>query len=125
VRVRLDEATRGSLSRVQGAWLVGPEGEPIPMREMVSIEDSSTYASINRVDRQRAVTVTAAADAEASPEQFDPKVRRKVLEGGGCWTIPVVSRGRVFCRDPESALQCIDVVAPDADGDGGEKKGSF
>ena len=76
VRVRLDEATRGSLTQIQNAWLVGPQGEPIPMREMVSIEDSSTYASINRVDRKRSVTVTAAADANASPEQIVAELRQ-------------------------------------------------
>ncbi|MEO0474709.1 MAG: efflux RND transporter permease subunit, partial [Planctomycetota bacterium] len=76
VRVRIDEETRGSLTQVQNAWLVDPQGRPVPMRELVEIEDSSTYASINRVDRKRAVTVTAAASADASPEQIVAELRQ-------------------------------------------------
>lgn len=76
VRVRIDEDTRSSLTQVQNAWLVDPQGRPVPMRELVQIEDSSTYASINRVDRKRAVTVTAAADADASPEQIVAELRQ-------------------------------------------------
>ena len=83
VRVRLDKSTRGSLTQVQNAWLVGPNGEPLPMREMVSIEDSSAYASINRVDRKRAVTVTAAADVEASPEQIVAELRQPPKDKNG------------------------------------------
>ncbi|MGB0766294.1 MAG: efflux RND transporter permease subunit [Phycisphaeraceae bacterium] len=83
VRVRIDEATRGSLSQVQNAWLVDPQGRPVPMRELVDIEDSSTYASINRVDRKRAVTVTAAADAEASPEQIVAELKAPPKDDDG------------------------------------------
>jgi len=76
VRVRLAEEARDSLAQMQNAWLVGPTGEVLPMRELVKIEDSSTYASINRVDRKRSVTVTAAADASASPEQIVAELRQ-------------------------------------------------
>lgn len=83
VRVRIDEDTRGSLTQVQNAWLVDPQGRPVPMRELVEIEDSSTYASINRVDRKRAVTVTAAADADASPEQIVAALRQPPKDDDG------------------------------------------
>ncbi|MGB1124906.1 MAG: efflux RND transporter permease subunit [Phycisphaeraceae bacterium] len=83
VRVRIDEETRGSLTQVQNAWLVDPQGRPVPMRELVEIEDSSTYASINRVDRKRAVTVTAAADADASPEQIVAELRQPPKDDDG------------------------------------------
>jgi multidrug efflux pump subunit AcrB len=83
VRVRIDEQTRGSLTQVQNAWLVDPQGRPVPMRELVEIEDSSTYASINRVDRKRAVTVTAAAAANASPEQIVAELRQPPKDDEG------------------------------------------
>lgn len=70
VRVRIDEQTRGSLFEVLSAWLIDPQGRPVPMGELVEIKDSSTYASINRVDRKRAVTVTADAAADVSPEEI-------------------------------------------------------
>ncbi|MFN3168071.1 MAG: efflux RND transporter permease subunit [Phycisphaeraceae bacterium] len=83
VRVRVDEDTRGSLTRVMNAWLVDPFQRPVPMRELVSVEDSSTYASINRVDRKRAVTVTAAADANASPEQIVAEIKQPPKDKDG------------------------------------------
>jgi len=83
VRVRIDEDTRDSLTQVQNAWLVDPQGRPVPMRELVSIEDSATYASINRVDRKRAVTVTAAADAAASPEQIVAELKAPPKDNDG------------------------------------------
>ena len=83
VRVRIDEETRGSLTQVQNAWLVDPQGRPVPMRELVEIEDSSTYASINRVDRKRAVTVTAAADSDASPEQIVAELKQPPKDKAG------------------------------------------
>jgi len=83
VRVRIDEQTRGSLSQVQNAWLVDPQGRAVPMSELTSIEDSTTYASINRVDRRRSVTVTAAADAEASPEQIVAELRQSPKDADG------------------------------------------
>jgi multidrug efflux pump subunit AcrB len=83
VRVRINEDMRGSLTQVQNAWLVDPQGRPVPMRELVEIEDSSTYASINRVDRKRAVTVTAAADADASPEQIVAELRQPPKDDEG------------------------------------------
>lgn len=83
VRVRINEDARGSLTQVVNAWLVDPQGRPVPMRELVEIEDSSTYASINRVDRKRAVTVTAAAAADASPEQIVAELKQPPKDKNG------------------------------------------
>ena len=46
--------------------------------------------------------------AEASPEGFKPLARAKVLDGT-CWTNPVLARGRIFCRNHEGRLVCLDV----------------
>ncbi|MEM9111799.1 MAG: efflux RND transporter permease subunit, partial [Planctomycetota bacterium] len=83
VRVRIDEEFRDSLTQVQNAWLVDPQGRPVPMRELVEIEDSTTYASINRVDRTRAVTVTAAADANASPDRIVAELQQPPKDDDG------------------------------------------
>jgi outer membrane protein assembly factor BamB len=46
--------------------------------------------------------------AEASPESFKQISRVKVLDGL-CWTVPVLSNGRIYCRNQEGTLVCLDV----------------
>lgn len=46
--------------------------------------------------------------ADASPQRFRERSRRKVLEGGACWTNPVVSGGRVFCRNSLGDVVVLD-----------------
>jgi len=46
--------------------------------------------------------------ADASPEGFKELARAKVLKGT-CWTVPVLSGGRIYCRSHEGDLVCIDV----------------
>ena len=46
--------------------------------------------------------------AEASPNGFQELTRTKVLDGT-CWTVPVLSGGRIYCRSHEGDLVCVDV----------------
>ena len=43
---------------------------------------------------------------EASPAGFKPIHRQTVLEGK-CWTSPVISHGRIYCRNAEGDLACV------------------
>ncbi len=70
VRVRLDSATRSSITAVRDLWVIGPTGQAVPLAEIAQVEDSQTYASIHRINRQRAVTVTADVDPRLSPESI-------------------------------------------------------
>ncbi|HLY09915.1 MAG TPA: PQQ-binding-like beta-propeller repeat protein, partial [Planctomycetota bacterium] len=47
----------------------------------------------------------------ASPEGFAPTSRAKVLRGR-CWSVPVLSGGRLFCRNAEGQVLSIDVKKP-------------
>jgi outer membrane protein assembly factor BamB len=47
--------------------------------------------------------------AEASPEAFRPLARAQVL-GGKCWTVPVLANGRIYCRNAQGTLVCLDVL---------------
>jgi outer membrane protein assembly factor BamB len=53
---------------------------------------------------ERGELVIAAADATA----FRPLARAQVL-GGRCWTQPVLSHGRIYCRNAAGDLVCVDV----------------
>jgi hypothetical protein len=46
--------------------------------------------------------------AEATPEGYKPISRAKVLKQR-CWTMPVLARGRIYCRDEKGHLVCLDV----------------
>lgn len=74
VRVRLDEETRSSLADVENLWLISPQGDMVPLSEIAEIVDSETYASIRRIDRQRAVTVTAETVTGLSPEIITQRI---------------------------------------------------
>ncbi|MGQ9591690.1 MAG: outer membrane protein assembly factor BamB family protein [Planctomycetota bacterium] len=48
--------------------------------------------------------------ARATPERFELLAQAKVLPGHQCWTSPVLSRGRLYCRsNKEGELVCLDV----------------
>jgi len=46
--------------------------------------------------------------AETTAEEFRPISRKKVLSGR-CWTIPVLSHGKIFCRNANGDMVCLDV----------------
>jgi len=48
---------------------------------------------------------------EASPEAYRELSRAKVLDGL-CWTVPVLSSGRIFCRSHKGDLVALDVHGP-------------
>ena len=42
--------------------------------------------------------------APATPEGFEPEAKDRVFERGVCWTSPVLSKGRIFCRNNKGDL---------------------
>jgi len=46
--------------------------------------------------------------AEASPDSFNELASAKVLSGL-CWTVPVLSGGKIYCRSHPGVLICLDV----------------
>jgi outer membrane protein assembly factor BamB len=46
--------------------------------------------------------------AQATPTVFKPLARAQVL-GGRCWTVPVFANGRLYCRNEQGDLVCLDV----------------
>ena len=48
--------------------------------------------------------------AEASPAALKPVSRAQVL-GGRNWTAPVLSNGKIYCRNAKGDVVCLDVRA--------------
>ena len=83
VRVRVDEDTRRSLNAVQNAWLVSPTGQAVPLRQVADVVEGQAYATINRFNRQRAITVEASVTPGVSPEVVIGKLTSPGLEKSG------------------------------------------
>jgi multidrug efflux pump subunit AcrB len=81
VRVRVDETTRRSLHSIETIWLISPDGARVPLSEVAELVDGSSHATIRRVDRARAITVTADTDPAISPETITAEFGRSVLPG--------------------------------------------
>ena len=47
--------------------------------------------------------------AEAAPDAFKELARAQVL-GGKCWTVPVLSNGKVFCRNAAGDMVCVSLA---------------
>ena len=47
----------------------------------------------------------------ASPKGWKEIARLKVLEGK-CWTPPALANGRLYCRDADGELVCLDLRKP-------------
>lgn len=57
------------------------------------------------------ILVTRSGDlvvAPASPDGFHEIARGKVLTGT-CWTVPILSGGRLYCRSVQGQLVCVDL----------------
>jgi HAE1 family hydrophobic/amphiphilic exporter-1 len=74
VRVRLDESSRHDLGSIERLWIISPAGHAVPLIEVADLIDGRGYAVIRRIDRQRAVTVTADAAAGVNPEEVTAEV---------------------------------------------------
>lgn len=46
--------------------------------------------------------------ASASPKSFEPRARCQAVTGK-CWTVPVLSNGRIYCRSASGELVCLEV----------------
>ncbi len=75
VRVIFNEASRRSVGGIEDMWIIARDGRAIPLGEIARIEEAEATSAIRRIDRRRAVTVTAEVDAFTSPESVVSAMR--------------------------------------------------
>jgi outer membrane protein assembly factor BamB len=46
--------------------------------------------------------------ATAQPNKYEDIAHAQVIEGR-CWTVPVLSHGRLYCRNADGAVVCVDL----------------
>ncbi len=96
VRVQAPESVRRSPAAIESMYVFTPMGEPVPLGEVASITEAEGYATVKRLDRRRAITVTAEVDrAIANPEditrEVEPELREAVASIAG---VDLIVRGR-------------------------------
>ena len=70
VRVRLDEASRARIDSITDLWIATPAGGRVPLAEVADVSEENGYAAVKRVDRERAITVTADCAQGTIPEDI-------------------------------------------------------
>ena len=63
VMVRYPAEQRRSLGNLEGMWIRTPDGVGVPFGQVAEVHSGHGFASIKRVDRNRAINVTASVDA--------------------------------------------------------------
>ncbi|HRQ76502.1 MAG TPA: efflux RND transporter permease subunit [Phycisphaerales bacterium] len=79
VRVRLDETTRRDLFAMENLWLIAPNGQAVPITEVAEVREGAAFSTIRRMDRRRAITVTADTVPGISPESIVSQIDLQAL----------------------------------------------
>ena len=80
VMVRYPESERRSLADLEKMWIRTPAGGQVPFSEVAVVETGRGFATITRIDRRRAVNVTADVDpAQATPGDIIADLEANVL----------------------------------------------
>ena len=103
-----------------GAYLYGIDGnenEPTFLKCVELATGSQKWSE--RIPRAGAVAaadgklIVLAGDGElrvapATPEGWKPSARARILDGK-CWTVPVLSDARLYARNAEGRMVCLDL----------------
>jgi multidrug efflux pump subunit AcrB len=80
VMVRYPKEERRSLADMENMRIRTPDGSEVPFSQVAEVEPGRGYASITRVDRRRAVNVTASVDASlATPGDIVADLDARVM----------------------------------------------
>ncbi len=80
VMVRYPEAERRSLGDIEEMRIRLPDGSEVPFSTVATVDEGRGYASIDRTDRQRVVTVSADVDENLSnANEINADLRQNVL----------------------------------------------
>lgn len=80
VRVTFPREQRRSLGAIESMYVLTPSGDPVPLQEVVRVEEVPGYATVRRLDRHRAVTVSADVREGDNPEQIMAALRPELAE---------------------------------------------
>lgn len=68
IRVKMGTQLRENVGALESLWVITPQGTSVPLVEVARITERRGYRTINRLNRQQTVTVTAETIEGVSPE---------------------------------------------------------
>ena len=81
IRVTVPERVRRSSAALEDMYVFTPDGTPVPLIEVATIEESQAYATIRRLDRKRAISVQADVYREMrNPDELARELRPLMAE---------------------------------------------
>ncbi|MBL4810249.1 MAG: efflux RND transporter permease subunit [Phycisphaerales bacterium] len=81
VRVTLPKATRRSINAIENQYVFTPTGIAVPLGEIALIEESQSYATIRRINRQRAVSIQADVNRSlGNPDKLAREIKPIIVE---------------------------------------------
>ena len=96
VRVKAPASVRQNLASLESMHVLTPTGQPVPLSEIARIEEGQAYATIRRLDRMRAVTISAEiGEGVGTPEEIAAAMQGDLREIESMYPgIRVLERGR-------------------------------
>lgn len=96
VRVTTPDRVRRSLSALESQFVYTPDGRAVPLGEVALIEEVDAESTIRRIDRRRAITVTADVNrAVANPDQLAADIKPRLEAAlADLPTVRLIERGR-------------------------------
>lgn len=96
VRVTSPPRVRRSLAELERQYVFTPDGRAVPLGEVARMEDGEADATIRRLDRKRAITVSADVNrALGNPDKLAAEIRPLIdLALGDLHGVRLVERGR-------------------------------
>lgn len=109
VRVTTNERVRRSIARLESQFVFTPDGRAVPLIEVANIQEAETDATIRRLDRNRAISVTAEVNRElGNPDslaaEIKPKIEASIADLSGVRLLP---RGRQ--KDLQDSISSLPV----------------
>ncbi len=96
VRVTVPRRVRRSTVMIENMYVFTPSGQPVPLGEVATIEESQAYATIRRLNRKRTISVQADVyRAMENPDKLAGEIKPRLVDAiSDLHGIVLVERGR-------------------------------
>ncbi len=96
VRVTVPQRVRRSTVMIEDMFVFTPDGTPVPLGEIATIEETQAYATIRRLDRKRKISVQADVHrGMENPDQLARQIKPRLVEAiSDLHGVELVERGR-------------------------------